>query len=292
MNIDIERYLNDEMSPEERAQFEQNTEQDPAMQAELEQARALLARLKAQLLRERVQRALAADEAASLPTVTTSKRWLWIPLVLLLPVAATMYFAGRDKDKETTISKDEKDPEDQDSIQTPDVMPEILDESALAPPIAQAPALILPSGPSVRGEGEAPDNREKLEAAIGDIPFEPKQEAYNERFAPALRLLMEKSFIDAFVQLQLLELQIPDNDTLAFLKGYNLLELGEGQEALRYFGKLPPGSQWEPEVAWYSILAHLISGQARLAAAKAKVIAGDPSHPFRAEARALLTQIE
>ena len=50
------------------------------------------------------------------------------------------------------------------------------------------------------------------------------------------------------------------NDTLHFLKGYCLLEMGEGGDAIRFFDKIEnPPSEWQPNLEWYRALGVLIS---------------------------------
>ena len=66
MKPDIERYLNEEMTADEQKAFEQRMSADPDLQLLVKQEESFLARLKTQMLREKINDALAdsVDDAA------------------------------------------------------------------------------------------------------------------------------------------------------------------------------------------------------------------------------------
>jgi anti-sigma-K factor RskA len=66
MKPDIERYLNKEMAADEQKAFEQRMSADPDLQLLVKQEEIFLARLKTQMLREKINDALAdsVDDAA------------------------------------------------------------------------------------------------------------------------------------------------------------------------------------------------------------------------------------
>lgn len=66
MKPDIERYLNKEMAADEQKVFEQRMSADPDLQLLVKQEEIFLARLKTQMLREKINDALAdsVDDAA------------------------------------------------------------------------------------------------------------------------------------------------------------------------------------------------------------------------------------
>lgn len=298
MNPDIEKYLNDEMSPEERAQFEQRLGRDPDLRTELEEQRAFLDRLKTQMLREKIAAALAENGPATPPKRPRGRTWIWMFVLLIVP-AVTFWMLSRDG----SPAEDPMPPPPSEEKQEPpgdpsSPSPQSKEAEGPAPkeqprpPIAGLPEVEpAPDRPSVRGKAEDPGEWERFVASVWVTRFEPGAWRQEERYAPVAELLQERQFTDAYVQLQLLEMTLPENDTLHFLKGYCLLEMREGGEALRYFAKLPGDNPWRQEVEWYSVLALLLQGEREQALTRIRLIAQDAGHPFREEARDVLDRM-
>lgn len=105
-------------------------------------------------------------------------------------------------------------------------------------------------------------------------------------FDRADQLLKGRDFTNAYVQLQRLERKMPENDTLALLKGYCLMEMGEGTEALTYFENLGNRHQtWAPTLQWYQGLSHLSIGEREKALAVFAKIASDARHPYAGQSK-------
>lgn len=303
MKIDIEKYLNDEMSPEERARFERKLERNPELRAEVEAERAFLDRLKTQLLREKIAAALADGGEDHPPEKTTGKSWIWLLGLLLLATVAAFWVIGWYGNEQPDPAAPDPPVEMQQTPEVQEVAPMPAEEDAppSAPAQEQKPARPIAENPTVpphanqpgvRGEEIEPGDWGKLVESVWVTRFEPKTGEYGERFAPVADLLKAKKFTDAFVQLTLLERQAPGNDTLAFLKGYCLLEMREGEEALRYFGKLEKGNLWGEEVEWFSLLAHLLAGERERALNAAEKIAGRRGHRYRAKAEKVVEKLK
>jgi len=109
-------------------------------------------------------------------------------------------------------------------------------------------------------------------------------------FSAADQLLKARDFNTAYIRLQRLEKNLPENDTLLYLKGYCLLEMGEESEALNYFEKLQ-GRQpnWESSVQWYRGLSLLLTGDQEKALTVFRKIAASPRHPYRARSERAIT---
>jgi hypothetical protein len=74
-------------------------------------------------------------------------------------------------------------------------------------------------------------------------------------------------------------------DTLLYLKGYCLLEMGEGEEALYYFNRLNGADPaWKPQLNWYRALAHLLANNRPNALTLFQQMAAERGHPYRRQA--------
>lgn len=101
-------------------------------------------------------------------------------------------------------------------------------------------------------------------------------------FSTADQLLRTRDFPAAYINLQRLERQLPQNDTLRYLKAYCLMEMGQGKEALSYFDALQGHlSAWDAQLAWYRGLSLLQSGQKEAALSTFKQIANRGRPPYR-----------
>lgn len=104
-------------------------------------------------------------------------------------------------------------------------------------------------------------------------------------FKKADENLKKRDFNAAFLELERLEGQMAQNDTLRYLKGYCLLEMGEGSEALAYLDRLQGRhAAWEPQLQWYRGLAMLLADEREKALALFKQLETRPKHPYRRQA--------
>ncbi len=107
-------------------------------------------------------------------------------------------------------------------------------------------------------------------------------------FKQADESLKQRDFTTAYLQLDhLLESNLveADNDTLRYLKGYCLLEMAEGNEALTYLNPLQGRhAAWEPQLQWYRGLAMLLTDERKKALALFKQLEAQPLHPYRRQA--------
>lgn len=115
---------------------------------------------------------------------------------------------------------------------------------------------------------------------------------FNERFTSVTDLLKEKNTTDAFVQLYMLKRQSPENDTFAYLKGYCLLEMRDGAQALEYFNKIKNKSNWSENIDWYRSLAYLINSENEKAVKEVELITENKNHLFYRDAERLLDMIQ
>ena len=303
MRPDIEKYLNGEMNEEERQQFEQLLAQDPQLQAALEEGRALIDRLHTQMLREKITAALQPDGVNENKKQKPVRKWLWMSIVLILVLSALFFFYKKSEKPKLNNTLSDPPADILDSIDPDDVNPlpedldteePVIDENReVNPPIA-GDLTIPPSDirPDVRGEEGLETDWDKLVESVWKTRFEVEPETYNAPFKPSLILLGENKFTDAFVELQLLEMTLSENDTLAFLKGYCLLELREGEEAIKYFEKIREENDWQPMLDWYKTLAYLLTGDQPEIMKLLEPIARTPDHPFQEEAKKLLNQLK
>ena len=104
-------------------------------------------------------------------------------------------------------------------------------------------------------------------------------------FTKADESLKQRDFTAAYLELNRLEDQVAQNDTLHYLKGYCLLEMGEGNEALAFFDRLQGRhAAWEPQLQWYRGLALLLANDREKALALFKKLETRPKHPYRRQA--------
>lgn len=102
-------------------------------------------------------------------------------------------------------------------------------------------------------------------------------------FATADQLLRARDFPAAYINLQRLARQSPQNDTLRYLKAYCLLEMGQGAEALPHFEALQGHvAVWDAQLEWYRGLSLLQAGQTEAATSIFKQIAEHGRMPYRA----------
>lgn len=104
-------------------------------------------------------------------------------------------------------------------------------------------------------------------------------------FSKADTYFKKRDFTAAYLELMQLEGALTGNDTLGYLKGYCLLEMGEGKEAMHYFDPLQGRhAGWEPQLQWYRGLAMLLADEQARALTLFRELAGRPKHPYQRQA--------
>lgn len=105
--------------------------------------------------------------------------------------------------------------------------------------------------------------------------------------------LLERNFAKAYIRLQRMERKMPQNDTLRLLKGYCLIEMGEGQEALRNFENLEDNHpEWIQYLQWHRGLGHLLMGEKETSKTFFQNIAKQNEHAFQQEAKKALVLMD
>lgn len=158
------------------------------------------------------------------------------------------------------------------------------------PVVENRPAKDLPeprfSAPVLRGAGSEDPARKALLNKIWYTDYPPTGFAASGHFEKADELLKNRDFTGAYVQLQRLERSLPANDTLRFMKGYCLLELGEGAEALAYFDGMDLRQPaWKMQVEWYRGLGALLTGDSKKALTTFRKIGDTPGHAYRKQGK-------
>lgn len=297
-DFDIEAYLNGELSEGQNNAFEQAMQGDEALRQEVDLHKDVLEALSGQGLREQVTAAL--NEPLH-PEKKTNKRWF---LLLLLPLIGLVcwYFSQETAPEVSTTPTTVSTPKKQESapseeVETTTSAPKKTETKPTTPtqskqpkkkpqPIAQSPEIssIPPRIPpvNIRGKSEDKEAWDALMNSIWVSQFPPANTQFSPAFAPSVQLLTDKDFNKAFVRLRLLERKMPANDTVAFLKGYCLTELREGQESLDYFAKMTAEpADWAAALTWYRALDYLLIGETEKAGNLLNTMAKDANHPFQ-----------
>lgn len=158
------------------------------------------------------------------------------------------------------------------------------------PPIAQLKADELLPNPDypapdvtiIRGDEAADKGRKALLDQLWYTGYPLKGLKISSPFEKADESLRKRDFAAAYLELERLEDQMPPNDTLRYLKGYCLLEMGEGEEAETYFSALEnPAAAWAPQLDWYLALSKLLADKPDEAAALFRRMAGKAAHPYQ-----------
>ncbi len=286
---DFDKYLSGEMSDGERQQFEQALADDPVLQAEL-QVRVGLRQLRLEKKVREVSTARMAWE----------RKRIWRRILLGFAIAGLFGLAifiwfntGKTPPPPSNIQETEQETPVGDPLQPAEkeknvpVLPEEKTRKPKRQDIAEAQQSNdqLPAPqvfPNLRGEGAAATEIKNLLDQIWYAQYPPSGMKPTGVFAEADALLMEQEYEKAYAKLQRLERKLPENDTLNILKGYCLMNLGEGTEALRYFG----GAEEQPLpvrqlLEWYRGQCLLLSGDKAGALAAFKAIAGNPGHGYQ-----------
>ena len=268
---DFNQYLNDESNSETRDAAQKVKEGLTALRIE-EKVKAAAAE-RAALHRKRFWRWIFT--AAVLVVMTGAVLLFWrtsvtktLPAKDTTPVTAPLQEAIKPQPLPTT-------PPPQKQTTTPPSSP--IAQAEPAPPRYAAPQVML------RGDDTNTNATQLLLNQIWytDYPF--KNRSAGGVFTESDQLLKARNFADAYIQLQRLERKMPQNDTLRYLKGYCLMELGQGNEALPYLeslqGRIPA---WDAQLEWYRGLSLLQSGKKEAALSLFKQIANRGRPPYNA----------
>ena len=137
----------------------------------------------------------------------------------------------------------------------------------------------------IRGDAAADKKTKHLLDQVWYTDYPLKGLRTGDAFAKADELLKKRDFEAAYLELEDLEGQFSQNDTLRYLWGYCLLELGAGEEALEYFNALQGRHKdWEAQLQWYRGLALLLVHERAKALALFRQLAAQPKHPYRRQA--------
>lgn len=300
---ELEDYIDEGMSPEERQAAE-----------EVMEGLAMLRR------QEAVQ--AAASERARL----RRRPWRWWLVSLLLILGSVSYILWN-KDRPSTSTSDtsitepreemdqspspptgqgtptaaeEKASEEENESRTP-ITPEQDSPPPPPPPVNEGPiarANIPPPAfpaPASFTRGSATD--ERLDKALLDQVWYteyPLQDVVLDSSYIAIDgLLRERAFPRAYVGLQRMEREGNRSDTLLYLQGYTLLEMGQGGVAFTRFSQIEnPPPAWQQQLDWYRALSLLFDQQYEAALVNFKAISQEPAHHYFREARKAIRLLE
>jgi len=215
----------------------------------------------------------------------------FVSMVALALVAGAAYFILGKKETPAALQQQE-----QPSIPpagTPMPLPEKTPDKKENVPIAQLrpeehlpnPRYPAPDVTMIRGDETA---NKVLKAVLNQIwytDYPLKGLKVNGPFKQADEHLKKRDFNAAYLALEQLETAQSGNDTLRYLKGYCLLEMAEGNEALTYFDPLQGRHPaWEPQLQWYRGLALLLADEREKALALFQKLAKQSQHPYHRQA--------
>lgn len=285
---DINKYLNDDASEEERT---------------------AVTRLREGFTALRIQDKVKTAAAARAKQRRRNNAIGLLLLLLTLLIAAWLWFS-QGKSVATSLTTEESTEqnktlptapgliEEEPALEIKEEVPPIETPQREAPvtppkeiPIARAelppPAYGAPDT-YLRGQTEQKEGKELLDQLwYTGYPLTGLKPG--ERYLVIDELLRERTFTTAYVRLQRLDRQVTPNDTLRYLQAYTLLEMGQGAEALTLLDQLEaPPSQWLPQVQWYRGLAALLAGDKTGALGVFREIAGQAKHPYRQQAKKAL----
>lgn len=287
---ELDKYLSGQMSDEERRAFDRRLAEQPDLQAELlvreglQQWRLQQRVAEATQLRKhserRARRQRIAWGAAAIAGVLGALAW-WYFQVQASSNPAQPPAPGLETPAGTRPSA----PAEERYTPTHSSSPAI----AEGPARQDTPGDLFPPEPVVRGQNEVPADRRALLDELWQTVYPPVGWTLSESLAVADSLLRQRSFAQAYVRLQRLEMQVPANDTLRLMKGYCLLEMREGAEALSYWNSLESRQpDWAAFLQWHRSLALLLTGEQAAAVKEFRAIAAQSGHPFAPQAQKAL----
>ena len=276
---DFKQYLSDQADDAERQALEQ-------VQAGLNDLRVEATVHAAAIARKKILRRIFWQRVAGLVAITSllglgyyffnRQRNEWLKPGLTQPVGVppvdTIFGAPpyQSVKKETPVPA--VDPSDQ-----PKQKPMAAHSAGL--PTSRFPA------PNVRGENASDPALKALVDQVWYTAYPLTGVSIEPDLKPVDEMLKSREFDRAYIQIQKLERNQQSSATLQFLKGYCLLELGEGSEALRCFEKLEENNPaWEPQLEWYRALGYLLSGDREQARTLFSLIADQKNHLYHQKA--------
>ncbi len=298
---DFDKYLSGEMTDGERQRFKQVLAGDPALQTELrvrEGLRQLRLQKKVEVVatarkdweRQRNwRRILVGFVLAGLVGLAI---FVWVKNEPLPPTSPSTQWPNQ----EAAPTVDPSQPTEKEEVAP--VLPEKKEAKPGRQPIAEA----QPSGgslpppadfPNLRGEEAAASEMKNLLGQVWYAQYPLSGMKPAEVFAEANALLMGREYEKAYAKLQRLERKLPDSDTLRMMKGFCLMYMGEGTEALRYFddvGEQPLPTQQLLE--WYRGQCLLLSGKREEALVVFRKIAADPKHLYQRQGQQAMKFVE
>ncbi len=268
-----------------------------------EQERAAAEKIRAGLSGLRLEAKVAAV-AAERQAWLRRRSWqrLTVVLATLVVLAGAVFLFFREKETPVlpppTQIQPSQEPGNQQNI-VPETPDEITPGSRKSVPMAsnQSPQGLPDSrypAPNIRGENSEEDKAWQTRLnQIWYTDYPPNGLVVTDTFKKADQLLRARDFTSAYVQLQRLERNLPANDTLRFLKGYCLLEMGEGTEALTYFEKLEQRHpDWEMQLQWYRGLGLLLTGDQQKALIIFKDISSVARHTYQQQSKRAIQLLE
>ena len=189
------------------------------------------------------------------------------------------------------LQQQEQHPTPPPENQTPPV--EKTDGNKANEPIAQLPPserlpnprYPAPEATMIRGDETTNKTRKALLDQLWYTDYPLTGLKTGNAFKKADESLKKRDFNAAYLELERLEGQMAQNDTLLYLKGYCLMEMGEGSEAITYFDRLQGRHvAWEPQLQWYRGLAMLLNDERGKALALFKQLEARSKHPYRKQA--------
>ncbi|MCB0519271.1 MAG: hypothetical protein H6577_00345 [Lewinellaceae bacterium] len=309
MRIDFEKYFQGELNEEERRRLEQELAENTELKAQFEQDQDFLEQLETQLLREKVKAAMAGSAGANDAPAPTKGRSLWwllaVGVAALLIAWAVWNPFSNGPSPVTPVAPNAPPsttwPAGEAAPAAPETAPEApapTEQPRPANPPGRPIAETLPDPveahalEGVRGESKENSPWQALVEKVWYAPLPGKVENFPTGYRPALQMLKAGKTMDAFMALEELGSSQPANDTLSFLKGYCLMQLWEGREALRLFDSLQGKPHpWQSETAWYRGLCYLVMGQKEQALGVFRQVAGRPGSAFAKRAKEALKDI-
>lgn len=308
--FDIEAYLDGELSSNEQAAFEAEMSRNSDFAREVQLMRQLTGDVQTQLLRDHITKVIAEDNPPDGSDNNSSKFW-WGGLtgLILLCIAGYFIFIHENPtgDAAQTLPPNNELPQnDAPTNNTPSQPQETnkpSEPSQTAPakkkpkpsqPIASATPLPDPfyPAPNIRGGGQD-SARKALLDQIWYTDFPPAQTNFVAPFDESAQLLKDRKFPMAYVRLQILERDMPENDTLRFLKAYCLIEMGEGKEARLTFDALQSApATWADYIQWYKGLAYFLEGNKDQTLQTFRAIKANPKHHFQKAGKKALDLLE